>query len=40
VLRFAVPFLLRYVAGNGSFGRLLRPELAPAGVVYRAEPRR
>jgi predicted dienelactone hydrolase len=41
VNRFAVPFLLRYVANRKSFGRFLRPARASvAGVVYEAEPRR
>jgi predicted dienelactone hydrolase len=31
VLRHAVPFLLRYVAGRGSVRALLKPENAPAG---------
>jgi len=33
VLRYAVPFVLRYVAGKRRYERLLHPELAPPGVV-------
>jgi len=39
-LRYAVPFFLRYVAGRGHFGKLLRPAAAPSGeVVVEARPR-
>jgi predicted dienelactone hydrolase len=38
-LRWAVPFLLRYVAGRGRFGRALRPALAPAGVRVEGQRR-
>jgi predicted dienelactone hydrolase len=38
VLRFAVPFLRRYLAGDGSFGSLLTPGSAPPGVILTAEP--
>jgi predicted dienelactone hydrolase len=41
VLRYAVPFLLRYVGGKGRFGKLLRPKSAPPGVlVLEAHPQR
>jgi len=40
-LRYAVPFLLRYVAGKGRFGKLLRPKAAPPNVlVLEAHPQR
>jgi predicted dienelactone hydrolase len=40
-LRYAVPFLLRYVAGQARFAPLLRPDTAPTGVVLLdAHPRR
>jgi predicted dienelactone hydrolase len=39
-LRYAVPFLLRYVAGKGRYGKLLRAKSAPPGVrVLEAHPR-
>lgn len=39
-LRYAIPFLQRYVAGKGRFGKLLRPKAAPPGVlVLEAHPR-
>jgi predicted dienelactone hydrolase len=38
VLRFAVPFLLRYVAGQRQFAKLLTVDSAPAGVVFQAMP--
>ena len=40
VLRFAVPFVERYVAGDRRWGRLLKPAGAAPGVVLQAEPRR
>jgi predicted dienelactone hydrolase len=39
VLRFAIPFLGRYLAGEARFAKLLTPQNAPAGVVLTAEPR-
>ena len=39
VLRFAVPFVERYVAGDRRWGRLLKPAGAPPGVVLQAEAR-
>ncbi len=39
VLRFAVPFLLRYLAGQRRFAELLTPASAPPGVVLQAVPR-
>jgi predicted dienelactone hydrolase len=40
VLRYSVPFLLRYVAGKSRFGKLLRPNMAPPGAqVLEAHPR-
>ncbi len=39
VLRFGVPFLLRYVGGQRRFARLLTPASAPAGVVWQATAR-
>jgi predicted dienelactone hydrolase len=40
VLRFGVPFFLRYLAGDRRFARLLTPASAPAGVVLQAAPKR
>jgi hypothetical protein len=40
VLRFGVPFFLRYLAGQGRFARLLVPASAPAGVVLQAVTKR
>jgi predicted dienelactone hydrolase len=40
VLRFGVPFFLRYLAGDRRFARLLRPASAPAGVVLQTTPER
>jgi predicted dienelactone hydrolase len=36
VLRYAVPFMLRYLKGDRAAGRVLRPADAPAGVVVEA----
>jgi predicted dienelactone hydrolase len=36
VLRYAVPFLLRYLKGDRAAGRALRPDAAPDGVVVQA----
>jgi len=36
VLRYAVPFLLKYLKGDGRAGKALRPSAAPAGVVVQA----
>ena len=38
VLRFALPFAARYVAGDQSAGAQLAPDAAPPGVVYVADP--
>jgi predicted dienelactone hydrolase len=34
--RYALSFLMRYVAGRGGFDKALRPERAPSGVVVEA----
>jgi predicted dienelactone hydrolase len=36
VLRYAVPFMLRYLKHDRAAGRDLRPDVAPAGVVVQA----
>jgi predicted dienelactone hydrolase len=40
-MRYGVPFFLRYLAGKGRFGKLLRARFAPATMrVLEAHPRR
>jgi predicted dienelactone hydrolase len=40
VLRYAVPFLLRYLKGDRAAGKGLRPDQAPEGVVVEAVTRK
>ena len=40
VLRFGIPFFLRYLVGDRRFARLLTPASVPAGVVLQATPKR
>jgi len=40
VLRYAVPFLSRYLAGHRRFGRLLSTESVPAGALLTADVKR
>lgn len=39
VLRYAVPFMLRHLRGDGRAGRALRPAAAPEGVIVEAARR-
>src|SRR5262249_14035585 len=40
VLRYALPFLSRYLAGDRRFGRLLSMQSVPSGVVLTADVKR
>jgi predicted dienelactone hydrolase len=40
VLRYAVPFVLRHLNGDGRAGKALRPDAAPDGVVVEAAGRK
>ena len=40
VLRYAVPFMLRYLKGDGRSAKVLRPDAAPAGVVVESTTRK
>jgi pimeloyl-ACP methyl ester carboxylesterase len=37
ILRYAVPFLLHWVAGDDRFDAFLAPDAAPAGVIFTAD---
>jgi len=40
VLRYAVPFMLRYLKGDGKSAKVLRPDAAPDGVVVQSSTRK
>jgi predicted dienelactone hydrolase len=40
VLRYAVPFMLRYLKGDGKAAKVLRPDAAPEGVVVQSATRK
>ncbi len=37
ILRYAVPFLLHWVAGDNRFDAYLAPDVAPPGVIFTAD---
>ena len=37
ILRYAIPFLLRWVAGEHQFDALLQPTSTPPGVAFSAD---
>ena len=37
ILRYAVPFLLHWVAGDNRFDAFLAPDAAPPGVIFTAD---